>query len=48
MDLEANRYHTFNATAVSHCAGGSPVVLPVIVSDPRGAGDWIKVRMFYN
>lgn len=35
IDLRANRYHTFNATAVSHRAGGPPAALPAPVSDPR-------------
>lgn len=35
MGLQANRYHTLNATAVSHRTRGPPAARPDLVSDLR-------------
>ncbi len=34
-NLQANRYHTFNATSVSQWARGPPAAQSAVVSDPR-------------
>lgn len=42
MGLQANRYHTLNATAVSHRTRGPPAARPDLVSDLR----WEVVKIF--